>query len=91
VAKLLDFGLVRPAATARAAHLSGEGQILGTPLFMSPEQATGGRELDERSDIYSLGGGLLPADRPAAVRRGGRHRGDDRARPRPGGTPVAGP
>ena len=55
VAKLLDFGLVRPTATARAAHLSAEGQILGTPLFMSPEQATGGRELDERSDIYSLG------------------------------------
>jgi serine/threonine-protein kinase len=55
VAKLLDFGLVRPAATARTARLSGEGQILGTPLFMAPEQATGGRELDERSDIYALG------------------------------------
>jgi serine/threonine-protein kinase len=55
VAKLLDFGLVRPASTAHAAHLSGEGQILGTPLFMSPEQATGHPELDERSDIYSLG------------------------------------
>jgi eukaryotic-like serine/threonine-protein kinase len=54
VAKLLDFGLVRPAATDRAAQLSGEGQILGTPLFMSPEQATGARELDERSDIYAL-------------------------------------
>jgi serine/threonine-protein kinase len=55
VAKLLDFGLVRPATAARAAHLSREDQILGTPLFMSPEQAMGGRELDERSDIYSLG------------------------------------
>ncbi|WP_020467608.1 serine/threonine-protein kinase, partial [Singulisphaera acidiphila] len=55
VAKLLDFGLVRSAATVNAPHLSEEGQILGTPLFMSPEQATGGRELDERSDIYSLG------------------------------------
>jgi serine/threonine-protein kinase len=55
VAKLLDFGLVRPAAAARASHLSAEGQILGTPLFMSPEQATGGRELDERGDIYALG------------------------------------
>jgi serine/threonine-protein kinase len=55
VAKLLDFGLVRPAGWTIAPHLSEEGQILGTPLFMSPEQATGGRRLDERSDIYSLG------------------------------------
>jgi serine/threonine-protein kinase len=55
VAKLLDFGLVRPSATDRAAHISAEGQILGTPLFMSPEQAKGAREVDERSDIYSLG------------------------------------
>jgi serine/threonine-protein kinase len=55
VAKLLDFGLVRPTATRRAVHLSAEGQILGTPQFMSPEQATGGRKLDERTDIYSLG------------------------------------
>jgi serine/threonine-protein kinase len=54
VAKLLDFGLVR-STEARAAELSAEGQILGTPQFMSPEQATGDRELDERSDIYSLG------------------------------------
>ena len=55
VAKLLDFGLVLPAAWTVAPHLSEEGQILGTPLFMSPEQAMGGRPLDERSDIYSLG------------------------------------
>jgi serine/threonine-protein kinase len=55
VAKLLDFGLVRPAATDRGGHLSGERELLGTPLFMSPEQATGSRDLDERSDIYSLG------------------------------------
>jgi eukaryotic-like serine/threonine-protein kinase len=55
VAKLFDFGLVQPLATARAPSLSEDGQILGTPMFMSPEQATGGRELDERSDIYSLG------------------------------------
>jgi eukaryotic-like serine/threonine-protein kinase len=55
VAKLLDFGLVRAAATVGAPHLSDEGQILGTPLFMSPEQALGRHELDERSDIYSLG------------------------------------
>ena len=55
VAKLLDFGLVRPATAARDPALSDEGQILGTPRFMSPEQAAGGRELDERSDLYSLG------------------------------------
>jgi serine/threonine-protein kinase len=54
VAKLLDFGLVRPAESP-SPHLSGEGQILGTPLFMSPEQAAGDRELDRRSDLYSLG------------------------------------
>jgi serine/threonine protein kinase len=55
VAKLLDFGLVRPVTTAPDADLSAHGQILGTPLFMSPEQATGDRELDPRTDIYSLG------------------------------------
>jgi hypothetical protein len=55
VAKLLDFGLVRPLARTGAPQVSGEGQILGTPLFMSPEQATGGGDLDGRSDIYSLG------------------------------------
>ena len=54
VAKLLDFGLARPAE-APAADLSAEGQILGTPLFMSPEQAMGSRGLDQRSDIYSVG------------------------------------
>src|SRR5206468_11161303 len=46
VAKLLDFGLVRPAAAARASDLSAEGQVVGTPLFMSPEQATGTRVVD---------------------------------------------
>jgi hypothetical protein len=55
VAKLLDFGLARPAATAASAGSSDEGKILGTPLYMSPEQATGARSLDARSDIYSLG------------------------------------
>jgi len=55
VAKLLDFGLVLATAIPGAATLTGEGQILGTPLYMSPEQAMGGHELDERSDIYSLG------------------------------------
>jgi eukaryotic-like serine/threonine-protein kinase len=73
VAKLLDFGLVLPTARPDAAHLSGEGQILGTPLYMSPEQATGGRELDERSDLYSLGAVAyyVLTGRPPFEREGG--------------------
>ena len=55
VAKLLDFGLARCATTTSSAGSSDEGKILGTPLYMSPEQATGCRSLDARSDIYSLG------------------------------------
>jgi serine/threonine-protein kinase len=57
VAKLLDFGLARPVPKPDAPRrpLSGEGQVVGTPQFMSPEQAQGGGELDGRSDIYSLG------------------------------------
>ncbi len=55
VAKLLDFGLVKPVAEMPAARLTLEGSISGTPLFMSPEQARGLGDLDARSDIYSLG------------------------------------
>jgi serine/threonine-protein kinase len=55
VAKLLDFGLVKPVMEATAARLTQEGSISGTPLFMSPEQARGLTDLDARSDIYSLG------------------------------------
>ena len=56
VAKLLDFGLVLPRPGSPTPHLTGEGQVLGTPLFMAPEQVMGGgRVVDERSDLYALG------------------------------------
>jgi serine/threonine-protein kinase len=50
--KLTDFGLAKAAGAE--AGLTTRGIILGTPLYMSPEQARG-EELDLRSDIYSLG------------------------------------
>lgn len=51
-AKLLDFGLARPLETKR--KLTNVGIIVGTPQFMSPEQANG-VEIDCRSDLFSLG------------------------------------
>jgi serine/threonine-protein kinase len=56
VVKLLDFGLVRTREGSTSPHLTGEGQVLGTPQFMAPEQVmSGGRVVDERSDLYALG------------------------------------
>src|SRR5262245_35992628 len=56
--KILDFGLARelnePAADARTITLTQEGSLVGTPAYMSPEQAR--REpLDRRTDIFSFG------------------------------------
>jgi serine/threonine-protein kinase len=51
--KVADFGLARVQGDGRA-NLTQIGVTMGTPLYMSPEQIEG-RELDARSDIYSLG------------------------------------
>jgi eukaryotic-like serine/threonine-protein kinase len=53
-AKLVDFGLAKVVFADKSARLTKTGDVLGTPLYMSPEQITG-QELDARSDIYSLG------------------------------------
>jgi tRNA A-37 threonylcarbamoyl transferase component Bud32 len=58
VAKLLDFGLAKPLADADSAQLTQEGSIMGSPMFMSPEQAIGDRDPDARSDVYAVGGVL---------------------------------
>ncbi|MBC8355842.1 MAG: serine/threonine protein kinase [Planctomycetes bacterium] len=55
VTKLLDFGLAKPLVELDDSGLTQDGSITGSPLFMSPEQASGDGQPDARSDIYSLG------------------------------------
>jgi len=55
VAKLLDFGLVKSSDETENMNLTLDGTITGSPLYMSPEQASGAAEPDARSDIYALG------------------------------------
>lgn len=68
--KIIDFGVARRLGLSR---ITVAGQVLGTPVFMSPEQVLG-RDLDGRADVYALGamvyaalGGTLPpwARRPS--------------------------
>src|SRR5579864_1771577 len=61
-AKLLDFGIAKAREgqsddATRGTTLTGTGHVIGTPAYMSPEQAKGlrGDQIDGRSDIYSLG------------------------------------
>ena len=54
-AMLTDFGVARAFSDDSRARLTGTGLAVGSPRYMSPEQAVGERELDGRSDIYSLG------------------------------------
>jgi hypothetical protein len=54
VVKLVDFGLVKLLETPGLEQLTRAGMVFGTPAYMSPEQAVGGK-IDERTDLYSLG------------------------------------
>jgi len=55
VVKLLDFGLVKTVAEEGAPALSREGTVVGSPLYMAPEQIVRLSPPDQRTDIYSLG------------------------------------
>ena len=54
-ALVADFGIARAVSTAGADRLTNTGLALGTPAYMSPEQAAGDRNVDGRTDLYSLG------------------------------------
>ncbi len=52
---IADFGIALALSHAGGSRLTETGLSIGTPHYMSPEQAMGDRELDARSDVYSLG------------------------------------
>jgi serine/threonine protein kinase len=58
VAKVLDFGIAKATTKELRGHASAEtraGTLLGSPYYVSPEQAEGERDIDHRSDLWALG------------------------------------
>ncbi|MBN1606411.1 MAG: protein kinase [Polyangiaceae bacterium] len=52
--KLLDFGIAKVGAASHDGKLTGVGVVLGSPEYMSPEQAQGIEDIDERTDVWSF-------------------------------------
>jgi len=59
--KLLDFGVSKYLDAENALSLTRTGTVMGTPLYMAPEQARGETNIDHRIDIYALGAVLYEA------------------------------
>lgn len=55
ITKLIDFGLARPVNQGESLAITQQHIVLGTPLYMAPEQFSESRQVDARADVYSMG------------------------------------